>query len=160
MCRRSSITVLFTVNDRSIAQSLAKLTANFQSSFSIGDPASEVANSAVPAGDSCSLQQYCDTGCQTDIMGEVGAPPDCCLQSHPPVSTLCNLCIYFIELGWVCFVLWNSVNVFSRHSLCVTKMRLESARIRPELIVCFRARSTLHLHLLIHTYVLKDSIWK
>lgn len=64
-----------------LSQSLAKLTINFQSSLSISDSASEVANSAGTAGDSCSLQQYCDTGCQTDIMGEVqviAAPP--CLQ--------------------------------------------------------------------------------
>uniref|UniRef100_A0A671WA30 WWC family member 3 n=1 Tax=Sparus aurata TaxID=8175 RepID=A0A671WA30_SPAAU len=54
-----------------LIQSLAKLTVNFQSSLSIGDPASEVANSTGTAGDSCNLQQYCDTGCQTDIMGEV-----------------------------------------------------------------------------------------
>ncbi|XP_030289616.1 protein WWC3 isoform X1 [Sparus aurata] len=56
-----------------LIQSLAKLTVNFQSSLSIGDPASEVANSTGTAGDSCNLQQYCDTGCQTDIMGEYGS---------------------------------------------------------------------------------------
>uniref|UniRef100_A0A3Q3JLK0 WW domain-containing protein n=1 Tax=Monopterus albus TaxID=43700 RepID=A0A3Q3JLK0_MONAL len=59
-----------------LIQSLAKLTANFQSSLSIGDSASEVVNSSGTAGDSCILQQYCDTGCQTDIMGEYG-PQDC-----------------------------------------------------------------------------------
>lgn len=53
-------------------QSLAKLTVNFQSSLLICDSAGEVANSTGPAGDSCNLQLYCDTGCQTDIMGEVG----------------------------------------------------------------------------------------
>ncbi|CAF93108.1 unnamed protein product, partial [Tetraodon nigroviridis] len=56
-----------------LIQSLAKLTVNFQSSLSICDSASEAANNTGNAGDSCNLQQYCDTGCQTDIMGEVGA---------------------------------------------------------------------------------------
>ncbi|CAK6956180.1 protein WWC3 [Scomber scombrus] len=56
-----------------LIQSLAKLTVNFQSGLSIGDSANEVANSTGTAGDSCSLQQYCDTGCQTDIMGEYGS---------------------------------------------------------------------------------------
>ncbi|KAK2835914.1 hypothetical protein Q5P01_016398 [Channa striata] len=56
-----------------LIQSLAKLTVNFHSSLSISDSASEVANSTGPAGDSCNLQQFCDTGCQTDIMGEFGA---------------------------------------------------------------------------------------
>ncbi|XP_070688069.1 protein WWC3 [Pempheris klunzingeri] len=56
-----------------LIQSLAKLTVNFQSSLSISDSASEVANSTGTTGDSCSLQQYCDTGCQTDIMGEYGS---------------------------------------------------------------------------------------
>lgn len=53
-------------------QSLAKLTVNFQSSLSVSGEAGEAANSTGNAGDSCNLQQYCDTGCQTDIMGEVG----------------------------------------------------------------------------------------
>uniref|UniRef100_A0A669CV69 WWC family member 3 n=1 Tax=Oreochromis niloticus TaxID=8128 RepID=A0A669CV69_ORENI len=53
-----------------LIQSLAKLTVNFQSSLSVSDSASEVANSTGTVGDSCNLQQYCDTGCQTDIMGE------------------------------------------------------------------------------------------
>lgn len=66
------INFLFAVDDRPVAQSLAKLTVNFQSSLSISDSTSEAANSTGTAGDSCSLQQYCDTGCQTDIMGEVG----------------------------------------------------------------------------------------
>lgn len=56
-----------------LIQSLAKLTVNFQSSLSISDSASEVANSTGTAGDSCVLQQYCDTGCQTDLMGEYGS---------------------------------------------------------------------------------------
>uniref|UniRef100_A0A9J8DIB5 WWC family member 3 n=1 Tax=Cyprinus carpio carpio TaxID=630221 RepID=A0A9J8DIB5_CYPCA len=45
--------------------SLAKLTLNFCDSIN------EVANSAETLGDSCSVQQYTDTGCQTDLMGEV-----------------------------------------------------------------------------------------
>lgn len=54
-------------------QSLAKLTVNFQSSLSVCDSTGEAANSTGTAGgDPCGLQQYCDTGCQTDIMGEVG----------------------------------------------------------------------------------------
>lgn len=54
-------------------QSLAKLTVNFQSSLSVCDPTGEAANSTGTAGgDPCGLQQYCDTGCQTDILGEVG----------------------------------------------------------------------------------------
>ncbi|XP_076583127.1 protein WWC3 [Chaetodon auriga] len=56
-----------------LIQSLAKLTVNFQSSLSMVDSSSEVANSTGTAGDSCNLQQYCDTGCQTDIMGEYGS---------------------------------------------------------------------------------------
>ncbi|KAG7228865.1 hypothetical protein INR49_008643 [Caranx melampygus] len=56
-----------------LIQSLAKLTVHFHSSLSISDSASEVANSTGTVGDSCSLQQYCDTGCQTDIMGEYGS---------------------------------------------------------------------------------------
>ncbi|TKS75011.1 Protein WWC3 [Collichthys lucidus] len=56
-----------------LIQSLAKLTVNFQSSLCIGDSAGEVVNSTGTAGDSCNLQQYCDTGCQTDIMGEYGS---------------------------------------------------------------------------------------
>ena len=60
-------------------QCLAKMTVNFQNSLSIHDSAGEVANST--GTDSCNLQQYCDTGCQTDIMGEVGdtAAPPCLL---------------------------------------------------------------------------------
>ncbi|KAE8294464.1 Protein WWC3 [Larimichthys crocea] len=56
-----------------LIQSLAKLTVNFQSSLCIGDSAGEVVNSTGTVGDSCNLQQYCDTGCQTDIMGEYGS---------------------------------------------------------------------------------------
>lgn len=64
---------LFSQDGGCVTQSLAKLTVNFQSSLSICDSASEAANNTGNAGDSCNLQQYCDTGCQTDIMGEVGA---------------------------------------------------------------------------------------
>ncbi|KAM9762013.1 protein WWC3 [Menidia menidia] len=56
-----------------LIQSLAKLTFNFQSNLSISDPAGEVANSSVTAGDPCSPQQFCETGVQTDIMGECGS---------------------------------------------------------------------------------------
>uniref|UniRef100_A0A8D0AT72 WWC family member 3 n=1 Tax=Sander lucioperca TaxID=283035 RepID=A0A8D0AT72_SANLU len=56
-----------------LIQCLAKLTVNFQNSSSIHNSASEAANSSGPVGDSCNLQQYCDTGCQTDIMGEYGS---------------------------------------------------------------------------------------
>lgn len=71
------------------SQSLVKLTVNFQSNLSISDSANEVANSTGTVGDSCSLQQYCDTSCQTDIMGEVGdtaAPP--CLTPKRMISSL------------------------------------------------------------------------
>lgn len=57
-----------------LIQSLAKLTVNFQSSLSVCDSTGEAANSTGTAGgDPCGLQQYCDTGCQTDIMGEYGS---------------------------------------------------------------------------------------
>ncbi|XP_034036480.1 protein WWC3 isoform X2 [Thalassophryne amazonica] len=56
-----------------LIQSLAKLTVHFQSSLSITDSTSEVVNSTAPTRDSCSLQQYCDAGCQTDIMAEYGS---------------------------------------------------------------------------------------
>ncbi|XP_030647750.1 protein WWC3 [Chanos chanos] len=54
-----------------LIQSLAKLTGNFHS-LSISDSINEVANNAGTLGDSCNIQQYCDTGCQTDLMGEFG----------------------------------------------------------------------------------------
>ncbi|XP_069006885.1 protein WWC3 isoform X1 [Embiotoca jacksoni] len=56
-----------------LIQSLAKLTVNFQSGLSISDSTGEMVSGTGPAGDSCNLQQYCDTGCQTDIMGEFGS---------------------------------------------------------------------------------------
>ncbi|CAJ1059890.1 protein WWC3 [Xyrichtys novacula] len=55
-----------------LIQSLVKLTVNFQSSLSISDSSGEAVNSTGTASDSCNLQ-YCDTGCQTDIMGEYGS---------------------------------------------------------------------------------------
>ncbi|XP_017553646.1 protein WWC3 isoform X1 [Pygocentrus nattereri] len=54
-----------------LIQSLAKLTVNFHS-LSIGDSINEVANSAGALSDSCSMQQYTDAGCQTDLIGEFG----------------------------------------------------------------------------------------
>uniref|UniRef100_A0A8C6TY37 WWC family member 3 n=1 Tax=Neogobius melanostomus TaxID=47308 RepID=A0A8C6TY37_9GOBI len=53
-----------------LIQSLGKLTVNFQSSLSIGDSSGDV--NSTGAGD-CVLQQYCDTGCQTEPMGEYGS---------------------------------------------------------------------------------------
>ncbi|TRY58464.1 hypothetical protein DNTS_002078 [Danionella cerebrum] len=47
-----------------LIQSLAKLTLNFCDSIN------EVANSAETLSDSSSVQQYTDSGCQTDLMGE------------------------------------------------------------------------------------------
>lgn len=52
-----------------LIQSLVKLTANFQSSLSIGDSSGDV--NSTGAGDSV-LQQFCDTGCQTEPMAEYG----------------------------------------------------------------------------------------
>ncbi|CAM4625019.1 unnamed protein product [Leuciscus chuanchicus] len=54
-----------------LIQSLAKLTLNFCDSIN------EVANNAETLGNSCSVQQYTDSGCQTDLMGEFGTqePP-------------------------------------------------------------------------------------
>lgn len=49
-----------------LIQSLAKLTLNFCESIN------EVDNNAETLGDSCSVQQYTDAGCQTDLMGEFG----------------------------------------------------------------------------------------
>ncbi|XP_037530298.1 protein WWC3 [Nematolebias whitei] len=57
-----------------LIQSLAKLTMNFQRSLSISDSTSDAVNSTGTVGSSCSLQQYCDTSCQTDIMGEFCSP--------------------------------------------------------------------------------------
>ncbi|KAF6720575.1 Protein WWC3 [Oryzias melastigma] len=56
-----------------LIQSLAKLTVNFQSNLSIGDSAGEVTSGSGAAGEPCGLQQFCETACQTDIMGECGS---------------------------------------------------------------------------------------
>lgn len=56
-----------------LIQSLAKLTANFQSSLSMNDSSSEVVNNTGSGADPCVLQQYCDTGCQTEPLGEYGS---------------------------------------------------------------------------------------
>ncbi|XP_033820983.1 protein WWC3 [Periophthalmus magnuspinnatus] len=53
-----------------LIQSLAKLTVNFQSSLSIGDSSGDVNHSG---SSDCVLQQYCDTGCQTEPLGEYGS---------------------------------------------------------------------------------------
>ncbi|XP_076871100.1 protein WWC3 isoform X3 [Brachyhypopomus gauderio] len=54
-----------------LLQSLGKLTGCFHN-LSISDSINEVANSAGTLGDPSSLQQYIDTGCQTDLIGEFG----------------------------------------------------------------------------------------
>ncbi|XP_061680435.1 protein WWC3 [Syngnathoides biaculeatus] len=53
-----------------LIQSLAKLTVNFQSGFCAGDAAGEAVNSGggFGAGGAENQQQYCDAGCQTDVM--------------------------------------------------------------------------------------------
>lgn len=84
--------VLFSQDDGCVTQSLAKLTVNFQSSLSICDSASEAANNTGNAGDSCNLQQYCDTGCQTDIMGEVGGSAAEDVSMCRPQQTSSNHC--------------------------------------------------------------------
>ncbi|XP_061743737.1 protein WWC3 isoform X4 [Nerophis ophidion] len=55
-----------------LIQSLAKLTVNLQGSLSAGDSAGEAGiNSAgAPCEPGGAQQLYCDSGCQTDIMGE------------------------------------------------------------------------------------------
>ncbi|KAG7276284.1 hypothetical protein CRUP_015607 [Coryphaenoides rupestris] len=54
-----------------LIQSLAKLTVNFHSNASLGDSTGEVANAA---DDSANRLQFCETGCQTDFLGEYGSP--------------------------------------------------------------------------------------
>uniref|UniRef100_A0AAY5E9S0 WW domain-containing protein n=1 Tax=Electrophorus electricus TaxID=8005 RepID=A0AAY5E9S0_ELEEL len=54
-----------------LLQSLAKLTGSFHN-LSISDSINEVANNAETLGDSSSLRQHMDTGCQTDLIGEFG----------------------------------------------------------------------------------------
>ncbi|XP_042581873.1 protein WWC3-like isoform X2 [Cyprinus carpio] len=63
-----------------LIQSLAKLTLNFCDSIN------EVANSANTLGDSCSVQQYTDTGCQTDLMGEFGTQESSILADRVKLS--------------------------------------------------------------------------
>ncbi|TVK90640.1 Protein WWC3 [Bagarius yarrelli] len=53
-----------------LIQSLAKLTGNFHN-LTISD---EMATSSAAPGDSVSGQQYTDTGCQTDLIGEESSP--------------------------------------------------------------------------------------
>ncbi|XP_046892771.1 protein WWC3 isoform X3 [Hypomesus transpacificus] len=57
-----------------LLQSLAKLTVNFHSSLSISDSPGEGPNSAGTLG---GPQQYCDTGCQTELVGEYGSQDSC-----------------------------------------------------------------------------------
>ncbi|CAL8237940.1 unnamed protein product [Merluccius merluccius] len=54
-----------------LIQSLAKLTLNFHSNASLGDSTGEVANTA---GDLANQLQFCETGCQTEFLGEYGSP--------------------------------------------------------------------------------------
>ncbi|XP_056607186.1 protein WWC3 isoform X1 [Triplophysa dalaica] len=63
-----------------LIQSLAKLTLNFCDSIN------EVANNAETLGNSCSVQQYTDTGCQTDLMGEFGTPESSLLADRVKLS--------------------------------------------------------------------------
>ncbi|KAM6963064.1 protein WWC3 [Aplochiton taeniatus] len=72
-----------------LIQSLAKLTVNFQSSLSIGESPGEGPVGSGSLGDSagCPQQQYCDSGCQTDVMGEYGS-----LDSSPLVDK--------VKLNW------------------------------------------------------------
>ncbi|KAG9348914.1 hypothetical protein JZ751_029231, partial [Albula glossodonta] len=63
-----------------LIQSLAKLTVNFQHSLSISDSLHDGSNNSHGAlGEPCLLQRYRDTGCQTDIMGEM------CSQDSSPL---------------------------------------------------------------------------
>ncbi|KAJ8407248.1 hypothetical protein AAFF_G00278220 [Aldrovandia affinis] len=56
-----------------LIQSLAKLTVNFQHSLCIGDPLQDGVSSPTAPGETCLLQRCRDTGCQTDVMGELGS---------------------------------------------------------------------------------------
>ncbi|CAL8393969.1 unnamed protein product [Boreogadus saida] len=51
-----------------LIQSLAKLTLNFHSNTSLGD------ESVSAAGDLANQLQFCETGCQTEYLGEYGSP--------------------------------------------------------------------------------------
>lgn len=63
-----------------LIQSLAKLTLNFCDSIN------EVTNNAESLADSCSVQQYTDAGCQTDIMGEFGSQESSLLADRVKLS--------------------------------------------------------------------------
>uniref|UniRef100_A0A8C4ZEJ8 WWC family member 3 n=1 Tax=Gadus morhua TaxID=8049 RepID=A0A8C4ZEJ8_GADMO len=52
-----------------LIQSLAKLTLNFHSNTSLGD------ESVSAAGDLANQLQFCETGCQTEYLGEVDSSP-------------------------------------------------------------------------------------
>lgn len=72
------------------------MTANFQSSLSISDTTGEVVNHT-GSGDSGVLQQYCDTGCQTDPLGEVGnhtSTRTSICSFYKPELTLCLCCSF------------------------------------------------------------------
>ncbi|XP_061090917.1 protein WWC3 isoform X2 [Conger conger] len=62
-----------------LIQSLAKLTVNFQHGLCISDSLHDPASSPGGLGETCLLQCYRDTGCQTDIMGEL------CSQDSSPL---------------------------------------------------------------------------
>uniref|UniRef100_A0A8C9SQ90 WWC family member 3 n=1 Tax=Scleropages formosus TaxID=113540 RepID=A0A8C9SQ90_SCLFO len=57
-----------------LIQSLAKLTLNFQDSMYISDSQVDAASGPGSLADPSLLHQYCDTGCQTDIVGEDSSP--------------------------------------------------------------------------------------
>lgn len=63
-----------------LIQSLAKLTLNFCDSIN------EVTNNAESLADSCSVQQYTDAGCQTDLMGEFGSQESSLLADRVKLS--------------------------------------------------------------------------
>ncbi|MBN3315248.1 WWC3 protein, partial [Atractosteus spatula] len=56
-----------------LIQSLAKLTIGFQNSCCLSDSLQDLQSSPAALSDSCLPQQYCDTGSQTDIIGEFGS---------------------------------------------------------------------------------------
>ncbi|KAJ8351819.1 hypothetical protein SKAU_G00232950 [Synaphobranchus kaupii] len=62
-----------------LIQSLAKLTVNFQHGLCVTDTLHDPASTPGAVGEPCLLQRYRDTGCQTDIMGEL------CSQDSSPL---------------------------------------------------------------------------
>ncbi|XP_028656641.2 protein WWC3 isoform X3 [Erpetoichthys calabaricus] len=56
-----------------LIQSLAKLTVGFRNSCYVSDSLQDLQSSHEALGDTCLPQQYCDAGCQTDIIGEFDA---------------------------------------------------------------------------------------